>query len=72
MKKMIVAFTLATTLFSGSGFAQPASMGKAPAPKRASSDQFAWAPALTGIAILGVVVGIVAGTASSSPNTYSH
>lgn len=33
---------------------------------------FAWGPALGSITIFGAIVGIVAGTASQSPQTFSH
>ncbi len=33
---------------------------------------FAWGPALGGLALVGVVVGVTAAAATSSPSTFSH
>ena len=75
MKKFCVIAMLAATLAGNVGFAQSnnKNMGKgAAAAKNSGSDGFAWGIALGALAVLGVVVVLTAGSASSSPSSYSH
>ncbi len=37
-----------------------------------NDDSFAWGIGLGGLAVLGIVVGLTAASAASSPSTFSH
>ena len=71
MKKLSVIVAIAATLVGSSAFAQPAGKG-ASAAKNNANDDFSWGIGLGGLAVLGVVVGLTAAAASSSPSSFSH
>lgn len=73
MKKFVALLTIVATLSGSVANAQQPATGKsAAAGKSSATDNFAWGIGLAGLAGLGVVVGIVAASASSSPSTFSH
>ena len=71
MKKLTVFLAVIAMLAGNSAFAQPAGKSAAAA-KATATDDLAWGIGLAGLAILGVVVGITAAAASSTPSTFSH
>ena len=76
MKKFTIILATVAVLMSNGAFAQTAkSKGQANAAQAgnmSSSDNFAWGIGLGALAVVGVVVGITAASASSSPSTFSH
>ncbi len=75
MKKLTVLLAVFATLVGNTGYAQTpkSQMGRgASAGKNTASDSFAWGIGLGGLAVLGVVVGLTAAAASSTPSTFSH
>lgn len=68
--KRFFAFLLTTLLLMQGGYAQSTTK-PTQTPSRPSNDEFSWGIALGSLAILGVVVGLTASSASASPSTYS-
>lgn len=72
MKKLTVLLAVVATLAGNAGYAQPATGKGAATGKSTANDDFAWGIGLGGLAVLGVVIGITAAAAASSPSTFSH
>lgn len=77
MKKFSAVLTVAALLASSAAFAQPNNtnnqMGRgSQAATNTASDDWAWGIGLGGLAVLGVVVGLTAASAASTPSTFSH
>lgn len=75
MKKIAIIIASFAILSGNSAFAQDGGkqIGKgAQAGTYSSSDQFAWGIGIGGLAILGTMVGIVAGTSSQGQSNFSH
>lgn len=70
MKKISLILAIVATLAGSNGYAQ--NNGKGAAAGKSSSSDFAWGIGLTGLAVLGVVVGVTAAAAASSPSSFSH
>lgn len=70
MKKFGLLLTAVAMLSANAAHAQ--SGNGANAGKNAATNDFAWGIALGGLAVVAVVVGVVAASASSSPSTFSH
>lgn len=71
MKKLSIILALAATLVGSNAHAQTSGKAASMA-KNNGSDDFQWGIGLMGVAILGVVVGLTAASAASSPNSYSN
>ncbi len=72
MKRIAIIIAVLATLSGNSAFAQDGGkqIGQgAQAGTYSSSNQFAWGIGIGGLAILGIMVGIVAGTSSQSSST---
>lgn len=69
MKRFALILTVIATLAGNSAFAQT---GRGAAAGSNGASGFSWGIAIGGLAVLGVVVGITAAAASSSPSTFSH
>ena len=75
MKKFAIVLTVLAMLSSNAGHAQTTGVrntGAAATAGTYNANTFAWGIGLAGLDVLGVVVGITAGAASSSPSTFSH
>ncbi len=79
MKKIVGLMAVLALTFGNAAFAQNkngngnGNMGQGAYQAGVSaSDDFSWAPAIGGIAVLGVVVGLTAAAAASTPSTFSH
>jgi hypothetical protein len=77
MKKFTAMMTAVALLCGSAAQAQqtpaPKSTGRAAASSRSSSSGWvALGIGLSGLAVLGVVVGLTAASAASSPSTFSH
>jgi len=74
MKKFAIVLTAAALLTSNGAHAQATgiSRGAGATAGTYTASNFAWGIGLAGLVVLGVVVGITAGAASSSPSTFSH
>lgn len=75
MKKIAIMLTALALLSSNVGHAQSTKMrssGSAATAGTYNSNNFAWGIGLGALIVLGVVVGITAGAASSSPSSSSH
>lgn len=70
MKRLSVLVTIMAILAGSAGYAQPT--GKAAASGKNSADSFAWGPAIGGLAVIGIVVGITAASATNSTSSFSH
>jgi len=70
MKKIAMLLTV-MTFVTNSTFAQTTGKG-ATTSANVASDNFAWGIGLGALAALGVVVGVTAASAASSPSTFSH
>jgi choline-glycine betaine transporter len=71
MKRFTVLLAVVATLASNAGFAQQT--GKAAtAAKSSASDDFSWGIGLGVLAAVGIVVGLAASSAASSPSSFSH
>ncbi len=70
MKKFAFVLAAIATLTSNGAFAQQR-MGSAAQAGTFSASNFAWGIGLGGLIVLGVVVGLTAGAASSS-SSFSH
>ena len=71
MKKMTAILTVMALLLVNAGHAQSNGKGAAAGTTAANND-FAWVIGLGGVALLGVVVGVTAAAATSSPSSFSH
>lgn len=70
--KKLTTLLLATVLFAGSSLhAQQTGRG-AQGGTQGGENQFGWAIGLGGLAVIGVVAGVVASAASSSPSSFNH
>jgi hypothetical protein len=75
MKKLACVLTIAATLLSNNAHAQMNSKsmgGGAQAGSYSGGDNFAWGIGLGALAVIGVVVGVTAGYASSNGSNFSH
>lgn len=75
MKKLAIVLAAVATLTSNGAFAQDNTkkMGSgAQAATSSSSDNMAWGIGLGALAVVGVVVGLTAGTSAGSTSSYSH
>lgn len=73
MKKFAIILTAVAMLSSNAGYAQTSrNTGSAAAAGTYNANTFAWGIGLAGLVVLGVVVGVTAGAASSNPSTFSH
>lgn len=77
MKKIVGLMAVLALTFGNAAFAQNkngnGNMGQGAYQAGVSaSDDFAWGPAIGGLAVLGVVVGLTAAAAASTPSTFSH
>ena len=73
MKKTILCLTMLTLLSSNIGFAasQSKNTGQGAASGiNCSTDEFAWGFAIAGLAVLGIVVGVVVAGATESSNSH--
>lgn len=76
MKNLSVILALAVTLVGSSAHAQNYGSNKTTRDRDAKNnnqdkDNFQWGVGLMGLAVLGVVVGLTAASAASTPNNYS-
>lgn len=79
MKKFAIVVAVLATLVGNSGYAQGTNgVKKKPMGNGAqtagsyTSENFAWGIGLGALAVIGVVVGLTAGTASSTPSSFVH
>lgn len=75
MKKFAIVMAIAATLVGNAGYAQtnkPKMGNAAQSGGTYSTSNFAWGIGLGALAIFGVVVGITAAAASSSPSSFTH
>lgn len=72
MKKFSILLALVVTLVGSTAHAQTSSGKAAAAAKNTESDSFNWGIGVMGLAILGVVVGLTAASAASTPVSYSN
>lgn len=72
MKKFTILLAIVATLAGNVASAQTMSKPNMPAKNKVTDDGFNWGIGLVGMAVLGVVVGLTAASASSTPNTYSN
>jgi hypothetical protein len=70
MKKFALVLTVLATVAGNAAFAQTGRGAKASADTGSSG--MAWGIGLGGLAVLGVVVGVTASSAASTPSTFSH
>ena len=70
MKKIAVLLTVFSFAFANIGHAQPT--GSAVSGGSQTGSEFAWAIGLGALATLGVVIGVTASSAGTSPTTFSH
>ena len=70
MKKFVTLLVIASMFAGNVQAAAPAGQGAARSSQNGES--FGWAVGLGGLAAIGVVVGVVAATASQSNSTFSH
>lgn len=71
MKKFTVIMTVLAMFAGNAAFSANLGQG-ATAAGTAASDDFAWGPAVGGIVLLGVIVGVTASAAAHTPSTFSH
>ncbi len=72
MKKLAIIIAIFSTILGNSSFAQEGGkqIGQAAqAGSYSSFNNFAWGIGLGGLAVLGIMAGVVAGTASQSTST---
>lgn len=72
MKKIAILLAVFATLSNNVAHAQPASGKAAASAKTSAANDFNWGLAVAGVVALGVVVGVTAATAASTPSTFSH
>ena len=76
MKKFAILALVVATLGSNAAFAQSTNnttgKGAVAGKNGASNNAFAWGIGLGTLAVVGTVVGLVAASASGSPNSFSH
>ena len=70
MKKAALLLTVFAILAGIPAHAQTRGSGASQA--RDASSSFAWGVGLVGLAVIGVVVGVTAAAAASTPSTFSH
>lgn len=71
MKKFSILLAIVVTLAGNVASAQTMGRNNAPAKHKVSDDGFNWGIGLVGVAVLGIVVGLTAASAASTPSTYS-
>lgn len=69
MKKLGFILTVVACLAGNVAHAQT---GKGASAGSNGASDFSWGIAIGGLAVLGVVVGVTAAAASSTPSTFSH
>lgn len=75
MKKFAIVLTALAMLSTNAGYAQSTGVrntGSAASAGTYNANTFAWGIGLGALVVMGIVVGITAGAAASSPSTYSH